>query len=198
MRPTDVPDVDALDLRQLEDLEPVRRDELPRPARRLAAGVRLGPQRLAMARVHQRPGPVLERNGVDVNRRVHVRFRLVAFRVDRQSAVADPDAVVARERSENHAAIGPARRRARGRRRRLRGGRRGMASGWVGALGASCANDGTAAKTNAPPQTDTGANQPVEPLRHRSAHAGPTLPQSVHEQRAACRDRHVLPAADRV
>src|SRR5215213_1636015 len=56
MRPADVEDVDPLLLRQLDELDAVRRLELARHAGRLTAGVRLELVDLAIGKHSSRPG----------------------------------------------------------------------------------------------------------------------------------------------
>src|SRR6185295_6157024 len=98
VRAADVEDEDALDLRQLDELDAVRRQELAHEPRRLAARVWL--ELVPVAIGEQCLSPRLERH----------RFG----RLDRLSAAAtwQEHAFVARRRAaEQHAAFGVARRR---------------------------------------------------------------------------------------
>src|SRR5215510_15079222 len=82
LRVGNIEDVDALELRQLEDLEPVRRHELTRSARRLAARVRFAREREALAIVGELSCPWLQRNLIDVHARGLRGVGLVRLRVD--------------------------------------------------------------------------------------------------------------------
>src|SRR5688572_7163804 len=85
-----------------------------------------------------------------------------------------------------------------------------VARGCVGALGGSCANDGAAATTNAPPQrtrrtlVEIFLNEPRSLTVCRTIDVttffkpASLLPQSVHEQHAAGGNRHVLLPVHRV
>src|SRR5882672_10193937 len=99
VRPADVEDVEALDLGQLDELDAVGREELPRGARRLAARVRL--ELVHLPRVVERARPRLERHGVERgNRRCDAELRRPHALVRRRGA------------AEQHAATLVARRRA--------------------------------------------------------------------------------------
>jgi len=107
----DVEHIDALQRRQVHDLESVRRHELPRPARRLAARIRLAGKRGLMAFVGQRAGPGLQRYLIDVHPRRAGGCRLIGIRIDDEMLVATfPHAGLTSGRSEIDVAVRPARR----------------------------------------------------------------------------------------
>ena len=91
---------------ELDDLQAVGRHELARPARRLAARVRLAGQGELVAVVGERARPRLQRHRVDVDARGLRGGGLVGLRVDHQVLVAPlPHAGFARRRPEVHAAV---------------------------------------------------------------------------------------------
>src|SRR5204863_2371959 len=84
MRTSDVQNEDTLEVWHVHNLDAVGRDEFSWSTGRFASRVRLVPQDIGMARIHERPCPGLERNGVDVDGRAQRRARLIAVRVDCQ------------------------------------------------------------------------------------------------------------------
>jgi hypothetical protein len=113
MRTAIVENIDALEFRHFEDLEPVSSCPLPRTRRRFASRVRLVFQEVAMPVIDERSRPRLQRNVVDVNRRSQRRPRLVTSGVDRQSTAAAPKPFFARRITQHDPAVGPAWRGAR-------------------------------------------------------------------------------------
>ena len=79
VRPADVEDVDALGLGHVDEFHAVRRDELARSARRLAARMRLVALEVRLPGRMQRAGPWLEghRFERDVVRQMTVRARAI-------------------------------------------------------------------------------------------------------------------------
>src|SRR5215831_11945735 len=66
-----VEDVETLKLRYIEDLKSVCGRPLPRTRRGFAARVGLVLQEIGVPIIDERPRPILQRNIVDVDRRVH-------------------------------------------------------------------------------------------------------------------------------
>src|SRR5262249_12602151 len=90
VRPSVVDDVDALQLRHVQDLETVRGSPEPWSWGRLAARIRLVTQKVGVTIIDQRSGPILQRNLVDVNRSIECRAGFVTFRIHRKPAAPSP------------------------------------------------------------------------------------------------------------
>ena len=85
VRAADIEDVDPIQFRKIDELDTVRRDELSRPARDLAARMRFIALKRRFPRLVQRPGPWLKRHifDFDVVRQVRVGIRRVhTLRID--------------------------------------------------------------------------------------------------------------------